>query len=253
MPRNEPIGGVRRPRHRGEQTRRHRPAGKRAKQRRKRLTARANGAVGRHDVHRREACGRRHTTEDVVALSTLDRNRRDPGAVIHRTDHPGRPRAEPAVPVVEQESAPVTAHDVSLRRGTTEPVARFTDGSVRARVAPATDLMALGVFVLVGVRSHHEAARWTVVLRTALPFGGAWLTVAAFVRTYQRPTIRRLVKTWAIAVPAGVVLRAIWVGSKGTRVVVFLLVAMAFTLLFLLAGRVLARAVTSRLRRRRFV
>jgi hypothetical protein len=253
MPRKEPVGAIRRPRHRGEQTRQHRSAGKRAKQRRERLTTRENGAVGSHDVHRREACGRRHAMEGAVTLFALDRNRRDPAAVIHRTDHPGRPRAEPAVPVVEQESVQVTAHDVSLRRGTMEPVARFTEGSVRARVALAADLIALGVFVLVGVRSHHEAARWTVVLRTAVPFGGAWVTVAAFVQTYQRPTIRRLVKTWAIAVPAGVVLRAIWVGSKGTRVLVFLLVAMAFTLLFLLAGRVLARAVTSRLRRRRFV
>jgi hypothetical protein len=132
-------------------------------------------------------------------------------------------------------------------------VARFTDGSVRARVAVAADLLALGVFVLVGVRSHHEAARSAVFLRTAVPFVAAWLTVAAFVRTYRHPTIARLVKTWSIAVPAGVVLRAIWVGSAGTRLLVFLAVAMAFTLLFLLAGRVLARIVTSRLRRRRFV
>jgi hypothetical protein len=134
-----------------------------------------------------------------------------------------------------------------------EAVARFTDGSVRARAALVTDLVALGVFVLVGIRSHHEATGSTVLLRTAVPFGGAWLVVAAFVRTYRRPTLARLVKTWLIAVPSGVALRAIWVGSKGARVLVFLAVAMAFTLLFLLAGRVLGRTVTARLRRRRFV
>jgi Protein of unknown function (DUF3054) len=131
-------------------------------------------------------------------------------------------------------------------------MARFTDGSVRARVVLATDLLALAVFVLVGARSHHEHAASTVFLRTAVPLGGAWLVVAAFLRTYRRPTIARLVKTWAIAVPAGVVLRALWLGSEGSRVLVFLFVAMVFTLLFLLAGRVLARFVVSRRRRRRF-
>lgn len=130
-------------------------------------------------------------------------------------------------------------------------MARLSGGSVGARVALATDLAALGAFVLVGVRSHHEAATSTVFLRTAIPLGGAWLTVAALVRTYRHPTIRRLVRTWSIAVPVGVILRALWVGSEGPRVLVFLVVAMAFTLLFLLAGRVLARVVTVRLRRRR--
>jgi hypothetical protein len=132
-------------------------------------------------------------------------------------------------------------------------MARFTDGSVRARTAVATDLVALSLFVLVGVRSHHEAARSAVFLRTAVPLGGAWVAVSALVRTYLRPTIARLVKTWSIAVPVGVVLRAIWVGSKGTRLLVFLFVAMAFTLLFLLVGRVLARAVATRRRWRRLV
>jgi Protein of unknown function (DUF3054) len=130
-------------------------------------------------------------------------------------------------------------------------MARLTDGSVGARVALATDLVALGAFVLVGVRSHHETATSTVFLRTAIPFVGAWLAVAALVRTYRHPTVGHLVKTWSIAVPVGVILRALWVGSEGTRVLVFLVVAMAFTLLFLLAGRLLARVVTARLRPRR--
>ncbi len=128
---------------------------------------------------------------------------------------------------------------------------RLTDGSTRARSALVADLAALLVFVLVGLRSHHEAAMAAAFARTAIPFVGAWLVASAIIRTYRPARLVRLVKTWAIAVPAGVVLRAIWVGSEGSKVVEFLFVAMAFTLLFLLAGRLLARSVVSRSRSQR--
>jgi hypothetical protein len=129
-------------------------------------------------------------------------------------------------------------------------MARLTDGSVRARVALAADLVALAAFVVIGVRSHHEATRLEVLLRNAVPFGGAWLVVAAVLRTYRPPSTFRLVKTWSIAVPAAVVLRTLWVGSEGTtKILVFLGVAMAFTLALLIVGRL----VTGRFRRRRFV
>jgi hypothetical protein len=130
-------------------------------------------------------------------------------------------------------------------------VPRLTDGSVPARVALAADLVALCVFVLAGVRSHHETTGLAAFARTAVPFGGAWLVAAGVLRTHRPPSTGRLVKTWSIAVPAGVALRALWVGSEGTRVLVFLIVAMAFTLAFLLAGRGMARAAASRLRRSR--
>jgi hypothetical protein len=127
---------------------------------------------------------------------------------------------------------------------------RLTDGSVRARVALAADLLALAAFVVVGVRSHHGATQLRAFLRNAVPFGGVWLVTAALVGTYRPPSTIRLAKTWLIAVPAGVVVWSLWVGSEGTtKILIFLVVAMAFTLVFLIVGRF----VTARFRRRRFV
>ena len=100
------------------------------------------------------------------------------------------------------------------------------------------DAVALTVFVAAGMRSHHEVSALDLFLRNAVPLEVAWFAVSAVAATYRRPGIRSLVWTWLVAVPAGLVVRSIWVGSpSGTRLLVFVAIGLLFTLLFLLTGR----------------
>lgn len=113
------------------------------------------------------------------------------------------------------------------------------------------DAVALVVFVLVGIRSHHEVGTVDLFLRNAVPLEVMWFTVAAVTGAYRRPGLRTLLWTWIVAVPAGLVVRTIWVGSpSGVRLLTFLGIGLAFTLLFLLAGRTVV-GVTGRMRSRR--
>jgi hypothetical protein len=117
----------------------------------------------------------------------------------------------------------------------------------RRSTAPAVaDAVALVVFVLVGIRSHHEIGALDAFFRNAVPLEAMWFAVAVVSRAYRRPGLRTLLWTWIVAVPAALVVRSLWVGSpSGVRLLTFLGVGMAFTLLFLLAGRAIVR-VTGR-------
>ncbi len=79
-------------------------------------------------------------------------------------------------------------------------------------------------------------------------------TLAPVSRIYRRPGWRSLLLNWALAVPAGVLVRQILLGRPlGRGTLVFLLAALAFTLLFLVAGRLVANFLKVRryaLRRR---
>jgi hypothetical protein len=113
------------------------------------------------------------------------------------------------------------------------------------------DGVALLAFVLVGLRNHHGGTIAEAFWRNAIPLVLSWAAAAWLLGTYRRPSTAVLVKTWLVAVPIAVVVRSIWVGSPtGGRLFVFLGVAMAFTLLFLLAGRT-AVGLGRRLRRDR--
>jgi hypothetical protein len=129
---------------------------------------------------------------------------------------------------------------------------RLTDGSIRARLTLGIDLLALILFVVVGMRSHGIGAYAQVFFRNAVPVCAAWLCFSLVVRTYQPPRLRSLLITWILAVPVALVVRTAWVGSpRGEQVWVFLGVATAFTMLFLLAGRAVAELVGRRLADRR--
>ncbi len=106
------------------------------------------------------------------------------------------------------------------------------------------DGTALVVFVLVGMRSHHGGSYLEVFLRNAIPLLGAWALAASLIHTYRGRGFRRLIWTWIVAVPAGVASRSLWVGSPDTvgGFVTFLGVSLAFTLVFLMAGRGLVAA-----------
>jgi hypothetical protein len=109
------------------------------------------------------------------------------------------------------------------------------------------DAAALVVFVVVGLRGHGGR---TVegFLRNAVPLLAAWFLVAWTAHTYRRPGWRRLLRTWIVAVPVGLLVRTVIVGSpRGARILVFIAVGLAFTLVFLVLGRLLAR-LASRVR-----
>jgi hypothetical protein len=117
----------------------------------------------------------------------------------------------------------------------------------RRRLLPILDATALLLFVAIGLAQHDEGAAATLLLRNVVPLFAAWFLVARVAGTYSRPGIRTLLTTWAIAIPVGLLLRTAWVGSPhGLEILVFLGVGLAFTLLFLLIGRALARAFGER-------
>jgi len=104
-----------------------------------------------------------------------------------------------------------------------------------------SDAAALVVFVLVGLRGHRVGTM-EGVLRTAVPLLAAWFLVAWLAHAYRRPGWRSLLRTWIVAVPIGLLVRTLIVGSpKGVRILVFIAVGLAFTLVLLVLGRLLAR------------
>jgi glycopeptide antibiotics resistance protein len=106
------------------------------------------------------------------------------------------------------------------------------------------DAAALVVFVLIGIRGHH-ASTVEGFLRNVIPLLGIWFLVAWQAHTYRRPGWRSLLRNWIVAVPIGLLVRTLIVGSpKGGKIVVFIAVGLAFTLLFLVLGRLLARIVS---------
>lgn len=113
------------------------------------------------------------------------------------------------------------------------------------RVLAVADGLALLAFVAVGLRSHRLGAVAEVAARNAVPLAVTWILVSALVATYRRRDVASLVITWAIAVPVALLVRTWWVGSpQGGRIVVFLVVGLVFTLLFLAIGRAAVWALT---------
>ena len=108
-----------------------------------------------------------------------------------------------------------------------------------------SDGAAILVFATVGLISHDHGLSATGYARDALPILGTWFAAAFVFRTYadQRPA--RLLATWAIGVPLGILVRALALGrSLNGKEAVFLGVALVSILLFvsLLRGLVSAAA-----------
>ena len=98
--------------------------------------------------------------------------------------------------------------------------------------AAAWDAAALLVFVVVGVVTHDASA--TAFVRDLLCILGGWFAAAIVLRLYVRGGRWRLAATWLVGVSAGVLVRAAIVGHLAVD---FWGVALAFTALFILAGR----------------
>jgi len=119
------------------------------------------------------------------------------------------------------------------------------DGRPSATALALADGLSLLMFVGIGLRSHRIGAIAEIAARNAVPLAAMWTLTALVIGAYRRRDLSSLMITWAIAVPVALLVRTWWVGSpQGGRLVVFLVVGLVFTLLFLLIGRCLVWAVT---------
>jgi hypothetical protein len=122
----------------------------------------------------------------------------------------------------------------------------------RTRISPfvlaAGDAVAIVLFAVIGLANHDEGITLAGIVRNAGPVLIAFAVVAPFAKTYARPGLRSLLVTWAIAVPLGVVIRAVALDrpADGSQVT-FGIVTMIATLVLLLAWRGIA-ATASRAR-----
>jgi hypothetical protein len=109
----------------------------------------------------------------------------------------------------------------------------------RRRLAIASDAAGIVVFAIVGLISHRASP--LAFFHDALPLLGGWFAAAFALRLYVRPTVARLLATWAIGITAGVLVRALILGRHlGRHEAAFLAVSLVFTLLFVLAARAVA-------------
>jgi hypothetical protein len=128
----------------------------------------------------------------------------------------------------------------------------MTDGSPHARLTLAVDVLALAAFVLIGMRSHSDAAALSIFLRNFVPFTGSWLVVAWLVGTYRPPMPIGLIATLLIAIPIGVLVRALWIRSwTAGEVLTFALVALVFATMLIGLGRAISAVLGARLFDRR--
>jgi hypothetical protein len=126
-----------------------------------------------------------------------------------------------------------------------------TEADTRSQVVllATLDGLALVAFVLIGVRSHHAESTPIVFARNAVPLLVSWFGVGLVSHLYRDPSWRGLVRNWIFAVPIALLVRTWIVGSPSSvsRIALFVVVGMAFTLLFLLIGRAVAAGVGRRM------
>jgi Mg/Co/Ni transporter MgtE len=108
------------------------------------------------------------------------------------------------------------------------------------RTAVASDVVALVVFVTIGLLNHRGGVSATGYARDALPILACWLLAAGTFDLYRRPRSRALLGTWLAGVTGGVAIRALTLWRFEGDDVVFLCVALGFTLLFVVVFRALA-------------
>ena len=119
--------------------------------------------------------------------------------------------------------------------------------SIRPALLAVSDAVAIVAFVTVGLVSHRHGVSATGYARDALPILGAWFGVALLVRTYRVGGWRRLLATWVVGVPLGVLIRALVLGrSLNGDELAFLGVALVFSLAFVLALRTMVGLVRTR-------
>ena len=111
---------------------------------------------------------------------------------------------------------------------------------MRAALADATAIL---LFTTVGLLSH-DAFSLRGYVRDGLPLLVCWFAVALALRLYSRPSWRRLLVCWVVAIPLGVLARALALGrTLDDGQAAFLGVTLAFSLVCLVGMRLLASAL----------
>jgi DUF3054 family protein len=96
--------------------------------------------------------------------------------------------------------------------------------------------------VTIGLLSHHGGISLRGYARDALPFLGCWFAAALLFRLYARPGPWRLAATWAVGVPAAVLVRALVLGrTLGGKEAAFLVVSLVTIGVLVVAFRLLLR------------
>lgn len=105
-----------------------------------------------------------------------------------------------------------------------------------------SDTLALLAFVLVGNARHTTGFTIAEIGKTFVPLLAAWFFLAWVFGAYRRAGWWTLGLTWITAIPLGAVLRSLVRGGPwDADLFVFAGVALVFSLLFLVAGRLVLR------------
>jgi len=118
-----------------------------------------------------------------------------------------------------------------------------TENSRRSNLLAIGDVVALLVFTLIGLANHKDGITAASVLKVMGPLVVVGGIATAIFGTYRRPGIRTLLPAWLVAVPIAIVIRKAMFHTPATwsSTGIFIGVAMAFTLLFVLGWRLVAR------------
>jgi hypothetical protein len=101
------------------------------------------------------------------------------------------------------------------------------------------DVVALAVFAVVGLASHHKEIGPRGLFRDAVPVVVGWLVAAGTFDIYRRPSWRRFVLTWLVGVTSGLLVRGLVLHRNvlGGRYLSFVAVSLIVTLALLMAWR----------------
>ena len=106
------------------------------------------------------------------------------------------------------------------------------------------DAAAILLFAVVGLINHDEGITVAGLARNVLPIFGVWFAISPFTRTYTRPGWRTMLITWVIAVPVGVVIRAIALKRAADESqIAFAIITLIVTLAFLSGWRAFASRI----------
>jgi hypothetical protein len=117
--------------------------------------------------------------------------------------------------------------------------------NARRSLVAAGDVIALVVFTIIGLVNHKDGVTVNGVLKVIGPILIVAVPAAFLFGTYRRPSVSSLLPTWVVSVPAGILIRKAWFDTPTTwgSTGVFIGVALAFTLVFLLVWRLLAQVL----------
>ena len=100
------------------------------------------------------------------------------------------------------------------------------------------DALAIVTFAVVGMLSQDGAVFASGFARDALPLLAGWFGVALAIGTYSTPSRRKLLLTWALGIPLGVLIRGLALGRHADgKQLAFLITTMLFTLALVVAFR----------------